>query len=301
MSDAKEPTTPAEAERSVVARAPFFRSCPVCGAEGSSLVVDFPQLVFVRCTACGVIYKSEQTPGLGGPYEEDYFRHNRAKYLSRWEHRVKKCMRQVLVCLEFAPHAKDLLDVGCSAGYVLEAARRLGLQPTGVDISSFAVSLCRERGYEAEEGPLEKLPFPDASFDIVTCKHTLEHIEHPLEGLAELRRVLRPGGVAFLIVPDAAYYKLVVMPKRGRSFRPDRRGWQHHVYYFEDNLADAATRAGLEPVRAGKDIFRRRLAQGLRWPWEAARFAFLVAWVWVCRVTRFRREIQLIARRPSGP
>ncbi|MCC6337152.1 MAG: class I SAM-dependent methyltransferase [Myxococcales bacterium] len=280
-------------------RAPFYACCPVCQATGASPVVSFPQLVFVRCRGCGVIFKSEQVPGLGGAYEEEYFRFNRAKYLSRWAHRVRKCMRQLLVCLEVAPHARDVLDVGCSAGYVLEAARRLGLEPVGVDLSRFAVSLCRERGFAAEEGRLEKLPFPDASFDVVTCKHTLEHIERPLEGLAELRRVLRPGGVAFLIVPDAAYYKLAVMPKRGRSFRPDRRGWQHHVYYFENNLADAATRAGLEPVRAGKDIYRRRLAKGLRWPWEGLRYLFLLAWVWVCRVTRLRRELQLIARRPT--
>jgi ubiquinone/menaquinone biosynthesis C-methylase UbiE len=249
-------------------RAPFYPQCPICRSPEQRPVVEFPELAFARCGSCGLIFKSEQAPGLGGAYEEEYFRLNRAKYLSRWNHRVRKCARQLLVCLEFAPHAKDVLDVGCSAGYVLEAARRLGLQPTGVDLSRFAVSLCRERGYAAEEGPLEKLPFPDRSFDIVTCKHTLEHVEHPLEGLAEIRRVLRPGGVAFLIVPDAAYYKLALMPKRGRSFRPDRRGWQHHVYYFEQNLADAATRAGLEPVRAGKDIFRRRLATGVRVPWE---------------------------------
>ncbi|MCC6336774.1 MAG: class I SAM-dependent methyltransferase [Myxococcales bacterium] len=109
--------------------------------------MKFPELAFVRCRACGVIFKSEQAPGLGVGYEAEYFRFNRAKYLSRWNHRVRKCARQLLVCLEFAPHAKDVLDVGCSAGYVLEAAHRLGVQPTGVDLSRFAVSLCRERGY----------------------------------------------------------------------------------------------------------------------------------------------------------
>jgi ubiquinone/menaquinone biosynthesis C-methylase UbiE len=281
-------------------RTAFYAACPVCEAPEAREVIAYRELTFGRCTACGLIYKREQVPGLGDGYEEKYFKHNRAKYLSRWDHRVRKCERQVLACLEYAPHAKDLLDIGCSAGYVLEAARRQGLSATGLDYSRFTVDLCRERGYRAEYGSMTRMPFPDASFDIITLKHTLEHVDQPMDGLREIQRVLRPGGVAFVIVPDAAYYKIIVMPRRGRSFRPDRRGWQHHVYFYEKNLADACARAGMVPVKAGKDILRHRLAKGLRAPLEYARFALLWTWVQVCRVTHLRREIQVIAKRPES-
>ena len=46
------------------------------------------------------------------------------------------------------------------------------------------------------------------------------------------------------------------MPKRGKAFRPDRRGWQHHVYFYEKNLIDAAERSGLEVLVRGKAIAR---------------------------------------------
>ncbi|HYI00062.1 hypothetical protein, partial [Hyalangium sp.] len=85
----------------------------------------------------------------------------------------------------------------------------------------------------------------------------------------------------------------------GRSFRPDRRGWQHHVYFYERNLADASARAGLTPVKAGKDIFRSRLARGPRAAYEYARYAFLLGWVHACRVTHLRRELQLICVKPG--
>ena len=276
-------------------RQPFFAKCPVCEHASAREVITFRELRFGRCEGCGLIYKQEQVPGLGGAgYEEEYFRFNRAGYLKRWAHRVRKCARQLLVCLEYAPHAKTMLDVGCSAGYVLEAGKTLGLEPTGLDLSKFAVGLCRERGYRAEIGSLSAMPFPDGSFDVITLKHTLEHVEDPMGALREIKRVLKDGGVAFVIVPDAKYYKIPLMPRRGRSFRPDRRGWQHHVYFDEQTLALAATRAGLAPLKAGKAIFRRRLAVGARAPFEVLRFGYLLAWTWVCRTFRLRREIQLI-------
>lgn len=264
-------------------------------------MVTFPELRFGRCAGCGLIYKREQVPGLGEGYGENYFRHNRAGYLKRWDHRVRKCRRQLLVCLEYAPYARSMLDVGCSAGYVLAAAKSLGLEEMGLDYASFPVEMCRERGFRAEQGTLTKMPFADGSFDIVTAKHTLEHVESPMEGLREIHRVLRPGGVAFIVVPDAAYYKIPLMPRKGRSFRPDRRGWQHHVYFYENNLAEACTRVGLAPAKAGKDIFRSRLAQGPRAAYEYARYAFLLGWVHGCRVTRMRRELQLICLKPAVP
>lgn len=279
-----------------LSRAPFFAACPVCGSNGTRPVVEFPELSYGRCTGCNLIYKVEQQGELGATgYEEDYFRFNRARYLERWEHRVRKCQRQLLACLEYAPQAHDVLDIGCSAGYVLEAARRLGLEPAGLDLSNFAVTLCRERGYRAEQGSLTDMPFADSSFDIITLKHTLEHVPDPMKALREVRRVLRPGGVAFVMVPDAAYYKIILLPRRGRSFRPDRRGWQHHVYFYDKNLADACNRAGLTPLKQGKDIFRRRLARGSGLFKESLRYLLLASWVWVCRVTHFRREIQMIA------
>jgi ubiquinone/menaquinone biosynthesis C-methylase UbiE len=286
---------------STLSRVTFLASCPVCGATEASEVITFPELRFGRCAGCGLIYKREQVPGLGEGYGERYFRYNRAGYLKRWDHRVRKCRRQLLACLEFAPHARTVLDVGCSAGYVLAAAKSLGLSEMGLDCAQFAVDLCRERGFQAERGSLAKMPFADASFDIITAKHTLEHIESPMDGLREIHRVLRPGGVAFLVVPDAAYYKLSLMPRRGRSFRPDRRGWQHHVYFYEQNLADACSRAGFQPVKAGKDIFRSRLAHGPRAAFEYVRYAFLLGWVHGSRVTRMRRELQLISVKPARP
>jgi len=278
-------------------RSSFFDSCPICAEARHLPVVEFPELVYVRCAGCRFIYKREQVTGLGVGYNETYFKFNRAKYLHRWAHRVRKCRRQLLACLEYAPHATRMLDVGCSAGYVLEAARSLGLSEMGLDYAEFAVNLCRERGYQAEQGSLTQMPFPDESFDIVTLKHTLEHVEDPMRALREIHRVLKPGGVALVVVPDADYFKLTLIPRYGRSFRPEKRGWQHHVYFYAHNLKDAAQRTGLTTVLDNKAVLRRRLARGPRALYEWARFGYLIAWTAVCRILRLRRELFHVVRR----
>lgn len=281
-------------------RAPFLTACPVCGTSDRREVVSFPELVFSRCDGCSLVYKSESVPSLGVGYEEEYFRFNRAKYLARWEHRVRKCGRQLLDALQVAPHARDACDVGCSAGYVLEAAKRLGLSPVGVDVSRFAVDLCRERGYRAELGPLEALPLPDGSMDIVTAKHTLEHVKEPLPALRELYRVLRPGGALLLVVPDGHYWKLEHLTRAGRSFRPDRRGWQHHVYFEEHHLVDVAARVGFEVAVRGKAV-RRRRESGLAALVEPLRYGWLALYTAIGKATRLRREFQVVFLKPGGP
>ncbi len=281
-------------------RLPFLDACPICAAPARTEVVSFPELTFSRCAGCGLVYKSASRAALGTGYEAEYFEQGRAKYLARWEHRVRKCRRQLLDALQVAPHARDACDVGCSAGYVLEAARRLGLSPVGVDLSRFAVELCRERGYRAEEGALEAMPLPDASVDLVTAKHCLEHVKDPLAALRELHRVLRPGGALLVVVPDGRHWRLEAMKRRAKAFRPDARGWQHHVYFEERHLLDAAGRVGFEPAVTGKAVARANVT-GLAAAFEPMRYGALWLYTQAGRATRLRHEFQVLLRKPSAP
>ncbi|MGV3620596.1 MAG: class I SAM-dependent methyltransferase [Archangium sp.] len=277
----------------------FFSACPMCGSADSREHVSFPQLRFVTCSACGLLYKSHEVPGLAASlskgYDGGYFEKGRAQYLKRWNHRVAKCRRQLLMCLEFAPHAKSVLDVGSSAGYVLAAGQSLGLQSTGIDYASWAAKLGHERGFPTAAASLTHLPFRDASFDIVTAKHTLEHVPTPKLGLSEIARTLKPGGVAFIVVPDAKHWQLHLRKKTGGYFKPQRLGWQHHVYYDVKTLRTGLEGAGLSVVSDDKAMLRRRLAKGIAAPWEFARVAGLKVWTTFSKLTHLRREIQLIA------
>jgi len=116
---------------------------------------------------------------------------------------------------EFDPRGLRVLDVGCGDAGVLIAFAEAGAEATGIEPYERSV----ERGLvRAEEhgvrvdlrtGVAESLPFPDAAFDLVVLDNVLEHVQDRDRTLAEIRRVLRPGGLLYLVTPKPfALYSL---------------------------------------------------------------------------------------------
>jgi ubiquinone/menaquinone biosynthesis C-methylase UbiE len=89
------------------------------------------------------------------------------------------------------------LDVGCGTGYYLGALRERGFEVAGVDGSEEMLKHARAShpGVDLQRGDVESLPFPTASFDLVLCVEVLRYLPDPTACIAEMARVLRPGGV----------------------------------------------------------------------------------------------------------
>jgi SAM-dependent methyltransferase len=108
----------------------------------------------------------------------------------------------------------DVLDAGCGPGFYAEALLAAGARVTAVDGSPRMVELARARvGDAATVGvaDLEQpLGLPDDAFDVVVCALVVHHVHHRVPMLAELRRVLRPGGrlVLSTVHPTADWLRL---------------------------------------------------------------------------------------------
>jgi SAM-dependent methyltransferase len=93
-----------------------------------------------------------------------------------------------------------ILDAGCGTGMNLGLLQPYG-EVTGLDISPLALDGCRRRGFNRVVlGNVEELPFGQDAFDLVTALDLLEHVAAP-KALAEIYRVLKPGGYAVINVP----------------------------------------------------------------------------------------------------
>ncbi len=110
-----------------------------------------------------------------------------------------------------------ILDVGCGDGALTRFLAREGAVATGIDVSEARLADARAAtavpGADYREGRGEKLPFPDASVDGVIYNNALHHVpvEAMAAGLAEARRVLKPGGKLLVIEPlaEGEYFQMV--------------------------------------------------------------------------------------------
>jgi SAM-dependent methyltransferase len=99
-----------------------------------------------------------------------------------------------------------MLDVGCGSGLFCGLARDKGLVPAGIDAAEPLLAIARERfpGIRFDQGEMESLPWPDASFDLVTGNNSFQYAADPVAALREARRVMNASGRLSIQVWGAA-------------------------------------------------------------------------------------------------
>ncbi len=109
-----------------------------------------------------------------------------------------------LVEQSFEYRGRKVLDIGCGGGFLTEQIARFGVDATGIDPSGASLVTARNHAkslnlnIEYQEGVGEALLFPDNHFDIVFCLDVLEHVADFRKVIAEVSRVLVPGGYFFI-------------------------------------------------------------------------------------------------------
>ena len=125
-----------------------------------------------------------------------------------------------------------------------KALRQLGWQTEGVDFDAPAVANARRKGLAVRAGALEDQRYPEASFDLVHMSHVIEHVPDPLATLAEIRRVLRPGGTLVLATPNSRSWGHTKFGRSWLHLEPPR-----HLHLFNrSTLHAAAVRTGFGSI-----------------------------------------------------
>lgn len=93
---------------------------------------------------------------------------------------------------------RDVLEVGCGTGLLLERMTRFARSAKGIDLSAGMLEKARERGLDVTLGSATELPFADSSFDVACSFKVLPHVRDIDKALAEMTRVVRPGGTLII-------------------------------------------------------------------------------------------------------
>jgi 2-polyprenyl-3-methyl-5-hydroxy-6-metoxy-1,4-benzoquinol methylase len=152
---------------------------------------------------------------------------------------------ELLAILESLHEPGRLLDVGSHLGFFLERARSRGWEVEGVEPFRAEAEWCRTHlEIPVRTATLREAGFEPGSFDCVTMINVLEHLPDPAADLSEVARILRPGGVLAVEVPNFGSRVARVM---GRRWRHIFRG---HYHQFKPATLERLMRhTGLDTAR----------------------------------------------------
>jgi SAM-dependent methyltransferase len=222
-----------------------YDNCPLCHSDeiGEYLhIADHfltgEQFVLERCSKCGFVFTQDHPDNdtIGRYYESaGYISHNDSAegFFASLYRSVRKLMlsrKRKFVCKMTGLKNGIILDIGSGTGHFLSVMKEKGWRVMGVEINDKA------REYSIAESGLEVfLPenissLPSESFDAITLWHVLEHFQDPFNYAAEIFRMLKPGGVCLIAMPncssfDASHYKefwaAYDVPRHLWHFSPD--------------------------------------------------------------------------------
>ena len=257
---------------------PMIRdSCPVCGGSahleftGSDLLFDKPgDYHYACCTECAAVFQAPMPDNeqIASFYPDEYeqYQPERSKPANNFEKGALKAVHgydhldvpgvYILLGQLFGRtkyrntppfrSGRQALDIGCGNGKFLGKLRILGWEPQGVEFNEGAVNVCRDNGLTVSHGDLQSAGFPDESFDMVSARHVIEHIPDPDRFIAEIARILKPGGYFYIRTPNSKALGRKVFAKYWFPNDVPR----HLVLFSRTNLTLLAGRYGLAKLRA---------------------------------------------------
>lgn len=173
-------------------------ACPACQDFRSKDFGRKNNLDIFICRNCSSVY-TPRAENLIADYDNSYEEHSVHAEVPEF---VNSRLDEYVSTFESFRQNGRFLDIGCGAGSFLQAARRAGWEVQGTEVSKSAVEILRADEMNVFQGILQEAEYPSNHFDVVVASYVLEHVPEPLEVIKEVHRVLRPGGLFWLSVPQ---------------------------------------------------------------------------------------------------
>ena len=234
------------------------RSCPNCGDDKENEIeLKKDYLNLVKCNSCKLVYTNPL-------FNEDHYKEiyksemyqNIVKDLGESSHVYRKDRfgkeRIDNIIKYFTTKKIKILDVGCSTGFFVEAARDFGLDCIGIDLNPSAIEFGQKRGLDLYVKDI--FDITNQRFDVITLFDVLEHLTNPSQIIDKTYELLNSGGIISIYVPNYDSASRMLMGKDAHFIWPT-----HHLNYYNidtlSNFLEIRNFEILEINTEGLDIF----------------------------------------------
>lgn len=270
-----------------VSQALQFVHCPLCGADEYDHLSSFTPFRVVRCRHCSLTYLNPRPSDavISGLYDTEYFTSGPTYNDYVATHRkyapifARLYTKRLANMRRFVPPGGKVLEIGSAYGFWLKYLANHGYEVEGVEIAVDAAEFARSKlGLTVHNSTLISAALPDKTYDCVFMLDVLEHLPHPEQELAEVRRILAPGGVLYIQCPYELFHWEKVLEawqtgKRTGTIRPDALP-AHLMFFTPPTLAALLRREGFRilshPAGNYGEIRRRMFPPAIKtakWYW----------------------------------
>lgn len=210
----------------------------------------------IDCDECGFKHISPliSDDNLRKFYEEEFYQKEKTNYFKEAKQDIEWWMatyNNYYTLLEKQTKGRKLLDVGSGPGHFLAVGRKRGWDVFGIEPSPEACAYTKRRrlsvvndffSYEAvkDQGP----------FDVVHASFVLEHVPSPVSFIRDMKKLLKPGGLIFIVLPND-YSPLQKVLNKELKFKPWWVVPNHHLNYFDfGSLKKVLTRVGFKVIES---------------------------------------------------
>ncbi len=188
-------------------------SCNTCGADTFQLMSTVGEWNIGKCTSCGLIYlnpapffaPTSEFSKVSKEFQYTQYMHGKItpKIFAYEKEQFQRLGVEITRLTGKTFSGIRYLEVGCGSGASVRAATDLGWQATGIDIDPELIGTgVEQHGADLRCTPLLQGGFEGESFDFIRLRDVIEHLPNPYDSLLEIKRLLRPGGIALFVAPN---------------------------------------------------------------------------------------------------
>lgn len=224
--------------------------CPVCQGKNILTYWAMSGYKLAKCAYCEMVWDYNPPDNIGFHYDKSYFINDNPKggYANYFEGMKinRRTFAERLQRIEKTYGKGILLDVGCALGDFLYEAKKRGWRKTyGIELSKYASGYAGKRGLNVKQGSLATNSLQNNYFDTITYQDVIEHLANPVGELKLAYKLLKKGGVIFLVTPDVGGLWKKLLGPLWYHYKPG----EHVMYFSQKSLGLALKKAGFRNIR----------------------------------------------------